>query len=438
MNHMILVLYLKRKMDKKEVLHLLKNSLSLKKKRYLYAAASFGMLIVIRSLYHVLFMSELIFIALNLLFAFIPVYFLFNSELISNKAKTGAKSSSETYSLSYLFPTIISFGSYIAAIIIEILIDSLVLTVPAVIFKMATYKVFFTFVFIFYLLYILRLTSLANVIRKFKGRYTQLYKTQHTPSSILLSSLAVIFGLLFVRWLDVVKLSDFFTFISLFVVLLAMLILIPRLSLTLLRSDKTYVRATHWKTIILVFLLDIGLFYLADPFNLIIPDNQKIFRYIDNGKIGEINKLLVVNKTIMTQRDHANNFTPLLYAVHSRHSEIAQLLIDSGASVFDVGKHNLNLLHLASQKCYPNLALQFVKKGLDINSFSDKHRNALFYAAKDRCYPLVIYYERLGVDPKILDVENMNFREYAKFGDSDTTFDESYDFLSEIGVFKKE
>jgi hypothetical protein len=383
-------------------------------------------------------MSVPIFIALTFIFALLPVYFLFNSEHISNQAKTGAKSSSETYSLSYLFPTIISFGSYIAALIIEILIDSIVLTVPAVILKMGIYKVLCIFSAVFYLLYLLRFTSLTNVIRKFKSRYTQQYKIQYTPSSILQNILIVISCLLFVRWLDVVKFSEPFALVSIIVVLLVMLIAFPLINLDLLRKDKTYVRETHWKAITLVFLLDVGLFYLADPFNLIIPNNQKIFRYIDNGNIGEIKKLLNVNKTILTQRDHANNFTPLLYAVHFRHLKIAQLLIDSGASVFDIGNHNLNLLHLASRECFPNLALQFVKRGLDINSFSDTHRNALFYAAKYRCYPLVIYYERLGVNQKIVDVENKNFREYAKFIDDDTTFDDNYNFLSEIGVFKKE
>ncbi|HEY3328966.1 MAG TPA: ankyrin repeat domain-containing protein [Capsulimonadaceae bacterium] len=110
---------------------------------------------------------------------------------------------------------------------------------------------------------------------------------------------------------------------------------------------------------------------------------KQFFRAVKAGDHATVAELLAANPSLATIAD-AEASTPLHYAAWKGHSEIAKLLIGSGA---DIAARNRNdhwgtsPLHAAAHANNTALVTLLIDSGADINATDDNGKTPLFHTS---------------------------------------------------------
>lgn len=288
---------------------------------------------------------------------------------------------------------------------------------------------------------------LDNAKSSFINRLVYLRKsTEFVFRSILIGYL---FVFVFVLPLDFIwkeYLFLIFLCVTLFMKFHKSLLLLKDESLSYFQSRRDLLRI-GWKLALLIGPL---IFMQLKKVGVINPyGNEQIFSYIYHEDIDSLHNYYHKHRNWDVKGK--NNFTPLLTAIHLGKTEIASLILESGAKlnlkekfkngdyigfgpidlaiesqvpemidfVFKNGQNlDQNLkddsLLYASKKCQPEIINEILKNGPNINKKDKKGKTSLHYQASNKCYSGIIMLVEAGIDVDILDNDNKAAIDYVE------------------------
>jgi ankyrin repeat protein len=98
------------------------------------------------------------------------------------------------------------------------------------------------------------------------------------------------------------------------------------------------------------------------------------------GNTAIVSALLSHEAIIVDERDNYSN-TPLIWAAHNGHTDIATMLCGRGADVNAVGKDSDTPLIYAAQKGHTDIATMLCGRGADVNAVNQDSNTPLIFAA---------------------------------------------------------
>jgi len=99
---------------------------------------------------------------------------------------------------------------------------------------------------------------------------------------------------------------------------------------------------------------------------IVMEDNKGIFELITKGDLSKVRDLLNANSELVYIKDKDGD-TPLHFAAMVGHTDIAKLLIDSGADVNKINKDGDSPLHYAAGDGHTAVVNLLIESGAEIN-----------------------------------------------------------------------
>ena len=120
--------------------------------------------------------------------------------------------------------------------------------------------------------------------------------------------------------------------------------------------------------------------YGADPEISDSHEETALFYAVKHGQVAVVNFLVVEEKVECDGRNDWDQ-TPLLFAIETNNTEIAELLLESGASPNTEDSQGTSLLYYAAMMGRLRMAALLLKRGADLESRSWDRQTPLIYAA---------------------------------------------------------
>ena len=118
------------------------------------------------------------------------------------------------------------------------------------------------------------------------------------------------------------------------------------------------------------------------------PSSQELVEAIVYGSLPDVKGLVLAGADV-NQAD-SDGFTPLMFAVCSKKSELSSYLIEGGADVNARNDIGQTPLMMAAKEGRKEIVQKLISCGADLNSTDDEHRNAIAWSASWKDSPEVI------------------------------------------------
>lgn len=421
-------------MNLKNIWHLFKHGVDLRKYNYLYFLLTAGVLILYKVLSNFYRFPNFLSLMIPMLAMIGGFSLLISSALIPNVSKTAVKGQGGHYTWGYILSTVRFPKDLLFTYFLEIVFDSLLLAITlAIALPNLEWWIFCTVLNIGAVV-IIRLSKLVGGLRGAKVRSSLNHQeTKNIKYKTIFYGL-VGFGILLVSSDELSSLIP----PSLIEYLatpfaIGFILYTPFLIYNILTTDYNYQENSLYMKKILGAGGGIVLVSLVFFYNQEMKSGYIIFSEISEGNIERVEKSLQRYKDVLKLRGENTNLSPLLFAAKKNQAEIVKLILNNGGDINETDHIGNNLLTYTARNCNYNLSEYLVKKGINYNNMPSDNMNPLFTAASVNCLPLIKYFRKLKMEEGAVNKDKQN---YIIFGSSQNEeFKLLYKFLFRNGLF---
>lgn len=147
----------------------------------------------------------------------------------------------------------------------------------------------------------------------------------------------------------------------------------------------------------------------------------QIHRASADGQVDSVNRALEDDPNLISSKD-SSGYTPLHHAAIGGHTEVVEVLLESGAKIDTMGSRGETALFLASSKGNAEVVELLLKAGADPNQASADGKTPLHRAAMVGNAETVVALLAAGADPAVTDRSGRTALELAeryRAGDSE-------------------